>query len=132
MIYRIDNNTDSFENLTESCAVEELVFDKSVVTSSFSIEHQFVCHRFYLKGIFNALYLAGMLLGAFILGIISDHWGRRSAYFIAVLLVSISGVIAPFVSSTFFFGILRIIEGMGGMGCFLIPYVMIAESTLPT
>ena len=76
--------------------------------------------------------MVGMLVGAFILGIIADHWGRRSAFFLAVLLVSTSGVIAPFASSTFFFGILRIIEGMGGMGCFLIPYVMIAESTLPT
>lgn len=123
---------ESLQNLTESCSLDDLVFDKSVVTSSFSIEHQFICDRYYWKGIFNALYMVGMLIGAFILGIIADHWGRRSAFFLAVLLVSTSGVIAPFVSSTFFFGILRIIEGMGGMGCFLIPYVMIAESTLPT
>ena len=120
------------QNLTESCSLDDLVFDKSVVTSSFSIDHQFVCDRYYWKGIFDALYMVGMLVGAFILGIIADHWGRRSAFFLAVLLVSTSGVIAPFVSSTFCFGILRIIEGMGGMGCIFIPFVMIAESTLPS
>ena len=76
--------------------------------------------------------MVGMLLGAFILGIISDHWGRRSALFISILLVGAAGVISPFIPSTIVFGILRIVVGMGGMGCFLIPYIMIAESTLPT
>ena len=108
------------------------MYDRSVVTSSFSIDHQFVCDRYYMKGIFNALYMIGMLLGAFILGIISDQWGRRSALFISILLVGAAGVISPFFPSTIFFGLLRIVVGMGGMGCFLIPYIMVAESTLPT
>ena len=121
----------TIENITQRCSFDELVYDKSLVTSSFSIQHNFVCDRKFLKGIFNALYMVGMLIGALVLGIIADNWGRRSAFFISVLLVASSGVISPFISSTAFFAILRIVEGMGGMGCFLIPYVMIAESTLP-
>ena len=120
------------KNMTKTCSLEELVYDKSIVTSSFSIEHRFVCDRYTLKGVFNALYMVGMLIGALILGVIADQWGRRSAFFISVLLVGSSGIISPFITSTTFFGFLRIVEGMGGMGCFLIPYVIIAESTLPT
>jgi OCT family organic cation transporter-like MFS transporter 4/5 len=122
---------DVLQSITVSCSTKELVYDKSVVTSSFSIDHEFVCDRYYLKGIFNSLYMVGMLIGAFILGIIADRWGRRSAFFISTLLVGSAGIISPFISSTIFFGLLRIVEGMGGMGCFFIPYVMIAESTLP-
>ena len=125
-------NQGFWTNKTQTCKPDELVYDKSVVTSSYSIEHEFVCDRYYLKGIFNALYMLGMLLGAFILGVVSDHCGRRSAFFISILLVGSAGVIMPFISSTSLFGILRVIVGMGGMGCFLIPYVMVAESTLPT
>ena len=130
---KISNNSkEVLKNITESCSAGELVYDKSVVTSSFSIDHQFVCDRYAMKGIFNALYMVGMLLGAFILGIISDQWGRRSAFFISILLVGTAGVISPFISSTIFFAILRVVVGMGGMGCYLIPYIMVAESTLPT
>ena len=121
-------------NLTNellTCNVSDLVYDKSIVTSSFSIEHEFLCGRHWLKGIFNALYMVGMLIGAFILGLISDHFGRRIALILSVICVGLAGIISPFTSSTAFFAVLRVIEGIGGMGVYLVPYVMVAESSIP-
>ena len=115
-----------------NCNISDLVFDKSIVTSSFSIEHGFVCEKYLLKGIFNALYMVGMLIGAFVLGLISDIFGRRVAFALAVFFVGFAGVVSPFISSTTVFGLLRVIEGIGGMGVFLVPYVMVAEDAIPT
>ena len=77
--------------------------------------------------------MLGMLIGAFVLGLISDYFGRRVAFALSILLAGGGGLLATFSSqSTAAFGIFRIIEGMGGMGCYLIPYVMVAESAIPT
>ena len=70
ILHWFGRNMRVLQNMTESCSPGELVYDKSVVTSSFSIDHKFVCDKYYLKGIFNALYMLGMLIGAFLFGII--------------------------------------------------------------
>ena len=76
--------------------------------------------------------MVGMLIGAFVLGLISDIFGRRVAFALAVFFVGFAGVVSPFISSTTVFGLLRVIEGIGGMGVFLVPYVMVAEDAIPT
>merc|ERR1712110_914166 len=55
----LENGNDDWtiENITQRCSFDELVYDKSLITSSFSIQHNFVCDRKFLKGIFNALYM---------------------------------------------------------------------------
>ena len=41
------------------CPPDQLVFDTSVVLTSFSVRLGFVCGDFYLKGIFQSVVMAG-------------------------------------------------------------------------
>ena len=65
-----------------------------------------------------------IFLGSFIIGLVSDKYGRRKALIVAILLAGGSGAIATFVNNRTLFAILRITVGMGGMGCFMVPAVI--------
>ena len=49
---------------------------------------------------------------------------------VSILLLGGSGTLAAFVNNRIVFALLRITCGMGGIGCYMIPSVMAAESTL--
>jgi MFS family permease len=58
----------------------------------------------------------GMLVGSFVIGLISDHFGRRNALSVSVILVSGAGTLTAFAEDNLVaFGFLRILTGMGGM-----------------
>ena len=101
------------ETETEDCPAEELVFDDSVVNSSFSIYHGFYCSKFSLFNVFNSLYLGGMLVGSFVIGVISDLKGRLTALMVSVVLLSASGIILAFIPQNWLipFAIFRLTAG---------------------
>ena len=115
---------------TEQCGPEDLIFDHSIVQTSISQQFGFVCDKAFLRDIFNALYMIGMLLGSFIMGFLSDHFGRKAGLFASVVLVSVSGFLCSVVNSAGLFALFRVMVGIGGMGCFLVPFIMVAESTM--
>ena len=45
----------------------------------------------YLRTIYNALYMGGMLVGSYLFGWASDQFGRKNALMAAVLTCSVSG-----------------------------------------
>ena len=63
----------------EECSKDELIFDQSVVLTSVTVDYGFTCEELFLKSVFNSLYLGGMLVGSFIIGLISDKFGRLKA-----------------------------------------------------
>ena len=107
--------------------------DRSVVESSFALRFDFVCDRFYLRGLFNSLVMGGMLLGSITCGLISDRFGRKTAMIVCLLLLWSCGIGNAFVPSeaSALFGVLRVIVGASALGTFLCAFVIIAESTLP-
>ena len=51
---------------------------------------------------------------------------------VSVVMVSSAGVLSAFVTGIpLLFGVFRVITGMGGMGCYMISYVWMAENTRP-
>ena len=77
----------------ETCDADDLVFDQTFVKTSFATRFGFVCDRFYLRGIFNALAMGGMLLGSFVIGAISDRFGRKPALYVSILTLWSAGLI---------------------------------------
>ena len=88
----------------------------SIVTSSLVSHFGFTCDRYFWRSFYNALYMGGMLIGSFFIGLISDHFGRRNALSVSVILVSGAGTLTAFVGDNLTaFGFLRFLTGMGGM-----------------
>lgn len=52
---------------------------------------------------------------------------RMKALMLSVILVSVSGSLGTFMPEPFGYGILRIITGMGGIGCFMVTFVLAVE-----
>ena len=73
----------------------------------------------------------GRLLGSFIIGIVSDRFGRMKAITLSVLVLCLAGILETVVNNTIALGILRVLYGMGGNGCVIVTFVLAAESTLP-
>ena len=79
--------------ITEKCPKNELIFDRSIVKTSVTEDLGMTCDDLYLRSIFNSLYLGGMLLGSFSIGMVSDKFGRVKALILSIFLVGGSGLI---------------------------------------
>lgn len=75
--------------------------------------------------------MCGMLVGSFVLGLLSDVIGRKNTLMLSAILVSVFGTLNAFVSSPELYAFFRFLTGMGGIGLFLISYVLSSELTTP-
>ena len=87
----------SIQKVNVTCSREELVFDHSIVTSTVTEDYDLTCDHSFVRSIFNSLYLGGMLVGSFIIGLVSDRFGRLKALVLSIFLVGGSGLLAAFV-----------------------------------
>ena len=71
--------------------------------------------------------MLGMLFGSFLVGLISDRYGRMKALMLSVVLVSVSGFIGAFMPNPIGFGFFRFLTGIGGIGCFMVTFVLAVE-----
>ena len=80
----------------EKCPQNELVFDRSIVKTSITEDFDMTCDELYLRSIFNSLFLGGMLLGSFSIGMISDKFGRVNAMVLSIFLTASSGLLGEY------------------------------------
>ena len=94
----------------------------------FSVQdYGFTCGDDYKKQIYGALYMLGMLFGSFGIGAISDKYGRMNALMLSISLVSGSGFLGAFMTDAHGFGFFRFLTGIGGIGCFMVTFVICVE-----
>ena len=104
-------------------------------------------HRSGLRTIYNSIYMLGLLFGSYIFGWISDSYGRMKALMLSVIAVALSGFLGYGFALVFdllsyglnprafcygplglhFYAFLRFITGMGGIGCFMVCFVLAVE-----
>jgi len=113
-----------------TCSVEDLVFDKSIMRSTLIEEFHLLCGRSGLRTVYNAIYMLGMLFGSYIFGWLSDSYGRMKALMVAIVTVSLSGFFGAFCTGPMglhAYAFLRFLTGMGGIGCFMVCFVLAVE-----
>ena len=123
--------TNSSSKTIETCGVDELVFDKKIVESSYSTKFHFVCDNFKLRGIFNSLIMVGMILGSLTIPALSDKIGRKKAAILSILLTWAAGLINAFTNSVVLFAIGRILNGIGAVSMVVVLAVLMYENTTP-
>lgn len=122
----------SISNNVETCSIEELVFDKKIVESSYAIHYGFLCDKFPLRGIFNSLHMGGMLLGSLIILPLADKIGRKPAAIIAIALTWSVGLMNAYSDSLVVFALGRIGSGMGAISAWICLVIITVESTTPS
>jgi len=114
----------------KTCGVEDLVFDRRIMRSTLTEEFQLLCGRSYLLPWYGAIYMVGMLVGSLFFGWFSDSNGRMKALMVAVITVSLSGFFGAFCTGPMGlhgYAFLRFVTGMGGIGCFMVSFVLAME-----
>ncbi|XP_059811423.1 solute carrier family 22 member 6-A-like isoform X2 [Hypanus sabinus] len=100
---------------TQACT-DGWVYDRSQFTSTIVTEWDLVCDRKSLKRMVQSIYMAGLLIGACVLGRLSDKFGRRTLLQWSYLLLAVSGTCAAFSSSFPLFCFWRFLSGVGLSG----------------
>ena len=85
----------------------------------------------FTKGALNISQQTLYLLGSFVIGFISDSYGRLKAVIFSILVICLTGIAEAFIFNKVLLAILRVIYGIGGQGIVLASFVLAAESTLP-
>ncbi|XP_074861765.1 solute carrier family 22 member 6-like isoform X2 [Carettochelys insculpta] len=106
-------------------------YDLSIFSSTIVTEWDLVCELGPLPELAQVLFMSGVLLGAFLFGIISDRFGRRVVLLCSLLLVGVMGTGAAFASNFFTYCAFRLLSGVGLSG-FLLTYLCLSLEWVPT
>ncbi|XP_048360416.1 solute carrier family 22 member 6-B-like [Sphaerodactylus townsendi] len=115
---------------TEPCP-DGWLYDNSTFASTIVTEWDLVCNLQPLKNLAQSLFMAGVLLGAFIFGDLSDRFGRRLILIWSLLLVAVMGSGAALSANFAAYCVCRFLSGVGISG-FLLNYICLSLEWVPT
>ena len=113
-----------------SCS-EGWIFDKSTFGSSAVMDWELVCDKKEMRATAQAVFMAGVLVGSYFFGWLSDKVGRKVSFFISVVVQALFGILSGLVHNYWAFIILRCIVGATTSGVFLVAYVLAMEMVGP-
>ncbi|XP_015791248.1 organic cation transporter protein [Tetranychus urticae] len=116
----------TFDEL-ESC--KQWGFETDRIT--ISREWNMICERYWLKSFTLSVYVFGYLISGIVIGYISDKFGRKFALACSVFLEIISQIGIIFTSNLYVFIVLRVIDGIGGYGRYIVALILCMENVGP-
>lgn len=128
--YKFDNCHILRDGNLTTC--DSWVFDDEYHVSSRSIEWEMVCDNRWMEATGKSVYMAGLLIGAVLLGNQADRFGRKPVFFAAAVLQLVVGVLVAFVPEFYSFLALRFLYGVGTVGTLSSSFVLIMEMVGPS
>ena len=106
-------------------------YDKSIFQSTASSDFDIVCDSAYMKALSNTFRMSGLLVGSFFFGWLSDRCGRVVSITAAGSMLVVSQFLNGFSNSYIMFAILNITMAAGGIGSYLVAFVLQFEWVCP-
>lgn len=72
----------------------------------------------------GSTYLLGMILGALVIGIISDKFGRKIGLMVAVIVYGSASLVCAIAPNYLVFLAFRVLAGAGGVALFQVAFVI--------
>ena len=95
------------------------------------MQFDLVCGRGYQAWLANSMLFFGWAIGAIVLGIIADYFGRKSVLFPSVSVVLVVTFAMAFSKAFWVVAVCRFIIGFFEAGCFLSMFVLATELVGP-
>ncbi|XP_049952003.1 organic cation transporter protein-like [Schistocerca serialis cubense] len=111
----------------ESVTCTQWIYDKSIYTSSTIMEFDLVCTYGWLPAMSDSMFMLGDVIGSFTFGLLSDRYGRKPIFMVAVVMQVIAGLLVSFSPQYVWFIIFRLFVGSTVSGLFLVGYVIAME-----
>ncbi|XP_058016062.1 solute carrier family 22 member 6-A-like [Ahaetulla prasina] len=123
------------ETETEPCA-DGWFYDQTQFTSTIISEWDLVCDRRKLREMAQSIYMAGVLIGALVLGGLADRFGRRALTIWSFFQMAVTGTCAAFSPNYASYCFFRFLTGMAlsGFGlsiaCLIVEWIPTQHRTI--
>ncbi|XP_020824016.1 solute carrier family 22 member 12 [Phascolarctos cinereus] len=113
---------------TEPC-LDGWIYDRSDFTSTIVSEWDMVCDWQFLKPVAQSIFMAGIMAGAIICGLVSDKFGRKLVLSCCYLLLAVAGSCCAVVPNFFLYGCLRFLSAVAVAGLMMNAGILMIEWT---
>ncbi|XP_067119488.1 organic cation transporter protein-like [Centruroides vittatus] len=106
-------------------------FDHSKYGDTITEKWNLVCNYSWLESFVGSVHFFGYLITAFVIGHISDRFGRRPAILLCILIHSIFGIASIISPYYWAFALFRFLLSIGSSGCSITSFVIATEALGP-
>ncbi|XP_063636059.1 solute carrier family 22 member 1-like [Cydia splendana] len=111
----------------DPCPCSNPTWDKSVFTETVQTKFGLICERKKEISLSETCAYGGMLIGAFLFGLLSDRFGRLMMFSVSFVVTALAGVAVSQSPNMTAFFIFRFFEGLGAGGCIVTSFVLLIE-----
>ncbi|KAL0883589.1 hypothetical protein ABMA27_015740 [Loxostege sticticalis] len=109
------------------CPCIEPEWDRSVFLETMQTKFNLICDKKWLVSFSQSMSYVGTLIGSLLFGVLSDKFGRLSAFTLSCLILAISGCLVSVMPEPSLYTTMRTIEGIGVGGAIVTAYVLCVE-----
>uniref|UniRef100_H2Y4B4 Major facilitator superfamily (MFS) profile domain-containing protein n=1 Tax=Ciona savignyi TaxID=51511 RepID=H2Y4B4_CIOSA len=102
-------------------------YDQSTFESTIISDFNLVCNNKWKTNVSQLLLMFGVLIGALVVGVGSDRFGRRILFIISLILLMVTSIASSLVKDYWLFSMVRVLVGLASIGLCVSGYVYAME-----